>query len=109
MEKRRKNFSVPLTNTERKAVEEWQELMGFSSMSETARFLLFLGQMSLEMASDRPITAGDFARALYTVGSRFFQAEYRPNVRDAVEGFKAWQKTRLETPLRTLSPTKKLG
>ena len=104
---KRKGFSVPLSTVEKESILEWQKLMGFNSTTETARFLLFLGQMSLEMASDRPITADDFANALYTTGSRFFQAEFRPNLQEAVGKFKAWQENKQET-LRSLNPTKRL-
>jgi hypothetical protein len=105
---KRKGFSVPLSDAERQSITEWQELMGFKSATETARFLLFIGQMSLEMASDRPITAEDFARVLYETGAKFFQAEFRPNLQDTVRKFRAWQQNKQETQLRSLSPTKRL-
>lgn len=93
------------TQEQRELMEKWQELFGFSSQKQTVEFLQQLGYMVLELTVEGHIDAHSFANALYTIGTKYFNAEIDGRVRETVEEFKAWREKNLEgvNPQRTLS------
>jgi len=84
-------IKIVVSEQQKELIEKWQKYLRFKSQRETTEFLLTLGTMALEMSGGEPITADGFASMLYTIGSRFFVAEYSNNTRKTVEEFQRWR------------------
>lgn len=100
------SVTIRIPQSEVDVLDEWQELMSLPSRTETIRFFIFLGELVAETMANEPMTAERFAAGLYTVGTRFWQAEFR-DLASRVEDFKRWQELK-SSPAVTFSPTKRL-
>jgi hypothetical protein len=112
-------ISVSTDEDMKAAIAEWQKLMGFTSQRAFCEHLMFVGLMCHEMVAGKPLTAENFANALYTIGSHFLAGSYRGNMEETIEEFQAWRKTKASHTVRhtqvgsvlvtPMSPERKLG
>jgi hypothetical protein len=101
------NLVWPATDEEKAAINEFQKMLGMSQR-EFLAFTGTLGMMVLELMAERPIDAQSFANALFDIGGRFLQAEYRRSVPQTVEGFRKWKALKEKELARTWKGTRRL-
>ena len=104
-EVKRSSVKMSLTAKEKEWMLKWMELLGFSSQRQMVKFMFNLGGLVMEASFEGEITPQGFANALYTIATRYLNAEIEGQARETVEEFKEWRKTNLPgvSPQQTLS------
>ena len=104
-EVKRTTVKVPLTAKEKEWMLKWMELLGLSSQRQMVKFMLNLGGLVLEATFEDEITPQGFSNALYTIVTRYLNAEIEGRTRETVQEFKEWRETNLPgvNPQQTLS------
>ena len=104
-EVKRSVIKVSLTATEKEWMMKWMELLNFSSQRQMVKFMLNLGGLVMEASFEDEITPQGFANALYTIATRYLNAEIDGRARETAQEFKEWRKTNLPgvSPQQTLS------
>ena len=104
-EARKTTIKVPLTAKEKEWMLKWMEFLNFSSQRQMVKFMLNLGGLVMEASFEDEITPQGFANALYTIATRYLNAEIDGQARETAREFIEWRKTNLPgvNPQQTLS------